>query len=72
MEAAKLRFSGSDTNIQTPTVKLAGKLRLSNSVVVVFKDQVNYISQDAWHRVTAIPPLVPVVLGKWSPSYLET
>lgn len=35
MKGAELRFPGSDKNIQTLTVKLAGKLRLSDSVVVV-------------------------------------
>lgn len=72
MKGAELRFPGSDKNIQTLTVKLAGKLRLSDSVVVVLKEHVNYISQDALHRANAIPPLVVVVLGNWSPGYLET
>lgn len=71
MEATELRF-GSDTNTQTLTVKLAGKLRLLDSVTVGLKDHVNYISQDALHQVNTIPLLVPVVPGKWSPRYLET
>lgn len=72
MEAVELRFPGSGTSIDTATVKLAGKPRLSDSVVVGPKDQVHYISQNALHRANATPLLIPVVLGKWSPSYLET
>ena len=34
MEAVELRFPGSGTSIDTATVKLAGKPRLSDSVVV--------------------------------------
>lgn len=68
MEATELRFA-SDTNNQT--LRLAGKPRLLDSVTVGLKDHVNYISQDALHQVNAIPLLVPVVPGKWSPRYLE-
>lgn len=47
MEAAELRFPGGDTFIHIPTVELAGKPSLFNYVVVVSKDQMNYLSQDA-------------------------
>lgn len=64
MEAVKLRFPGSGTSIHTATVKLAGKPRLSDSVVVGPKDQMHYISQDALHRANAVPLLIPMVFGK--------
>lgn len=51
MEATELRFPGGNTCMHTPTVKLAGKTSLSDFVVVVSKDQMNYVSQDAWRRV---------------------
>lgn len=47
MEATELRFPGGNTCIYTPTVKLIGKPSLSDAVVVVSKEQINYVSQDA-------------------------
>lgn len=64
MEAAELRFPGGDTFMHNPTVELAGKPSLSNSVVVVSKDQMNYLSQDASRRVKDVSLLSPEVLGK--------
>lgn len=71
MEAAELSFPGSNKSIHTPTVKLAGKPSLSDFVVAVSKDQINYISQDASRRANPVPLPLPVFLGKWSPNYLE-
>lgn len=64
MEGAELRFPGGDTFIHTPAVELAGKPSLSNYVVVVSKDQMNYLSQDASRRVKDLPQLSLEVLGK--------
>lgn len=57
-------FPWSDTFIHTATVELAGKPSLSNKVVVVSKDQMNYLSQDASRRVKDGPQLSLDVLGK--------
>lgn len=54
-----------------PTVKLVGKLSLSDSIMGVSKEQINYVSQDASRKVNCVPLRDPHVLGKWSPSCPE-
>lgn len=71
MQATELRFPRSNTRSHSPTVKLAGKLSLSASVVAVSKDRMNYVSQDASRRANEVPLPIPVFLGKWSPSCLK-
>lgn len=69
MEAVKLHFPGGNTCIHTPTVKLAGKPSLPDSIVVVSKDQMNYVprmhraeltlccccSQSSWEMKSKLP-----------------
>lgn len=55
MEATELRFPGGNTCMYTPTVKLVGKPSLSDYVVVVSKEQINYVSQDASRKVNCVP-----------------
>lgn len=54
-----------------PTVRLAGKPSLSDSVMVVSKNEMNYEYRDASRRVDAMPLLNQKFLGNGVQTILE-